>query len=433
MNLIPLRINPAMRLLLLPLLPVLLIMGHLSAQDEFKKYVNDNTLPLATIQPDSPDDDGLRAIGNAIGESRIVMLGEQDHGDAPTFLAKTRLIRYLHEKKGFNVLAFESDFFGLTEGWDRLPKDAPAIDSFIRGNIFPIWTYCNTCHDLFYSYIPATFRSGNPLNLSGFDCQVILRYSARYLTGWLDSVMRGLGLPIVNSTAYTTEVLPMIDSVKRWYSRPADAQKMATAAAWADTIANQASGLLKKDDFRWLVINSLVSELREYRNLKDPHIVAESRDGQMARNLAWLTDVRYAGQKIIVWAASAHIGKPAGNFPDVDYYNTTTMMGSAFTRDSIHRRETYVLGFTSFEGRAGRLQFKKYELYKPRPGAFERWFDPSLAYAFIDFKGYNTMNSGANEPFIMYGFGHVPVKGVWNKVFDGIIYIKDMYPCELEQ
>lgn len=66
--------------------------SNLSAQILIKKYVKENTIPIATIEPDSTNFFDLRAIGNAIGKARIVMLGEQDHGDAPTFLAKTRLI-----------------------------------------------------------------------------------------------------------------------------------------------------------------------------------------------------------------------------------------------------------------------------------------------------------------------------------------------------
>jgi erythromycin esterase-like protein len=41
------------------------------------------------------------------------LLGEQNHGDAPALFAKTKLVKYLHEKHGFNILAFESDFYGL--------------------------------------------------------------------------------------------------------------------------------------------------------------------------------------------------------------------------------------------------------------------------------------------------------------------------------
>ena len=79
-------------------------------------------MPIASIQPDLVEFSDLDAVGAAIGDARIVMLGEQDHGDGATFLAKTRLIKYLHEEKGFNVLAFEADFFGLNEGWSQLPK-----------------------------------------------------------------------------------------------------------------------------------------------------------------------------------------------------------------------------------------------------------------------------------------------------------------------
>src|SRR5262245_4385391 len=113
----------------------LLFFSHLFAQD-IKRYTKQNSNKIKTIEPDSVDYSDLEVIGDAIGNARVVMLGEQDHGDAPTFLAKTRIIKYLHEKKGFNVLAFESDFFGLNEGWDKLPKEKNNCILFSHLNIF---------------------------------------------------------------------------------------------------------------------------------------------------------------------------------------------------------------------------------------------------------------------------------------------------------
>src|SRR4029078_13189642 len=86
-------------------------------QSAMKTYVGTNVRQIASIDPDQQDYTDLKVIGDAIGDARIVMLGEQDHGDAPTFLAKTRLIKYLHEKKAFSVLAFESDFFAVNYSW----------------------------------------------------------------------------------------------------------------------------------------------------------------------------------------------------------------------------------------------------------------------------------------------------------------------------
>jgi erythromycin esterase len=56
------------------------------AQKQIKAYVTEKSVPIATIDPDSTDFSDLKPIGDAIGGSRIVMLGEQYHGDAPAYL-----------------------------------------------------------------------------------------------------------------------------------------------------------------------------------------------------------------------------------------------------------------------------------------------------------------------------------------------------------
>ena len=80
-----------------------------------ERYIKDSVVLVRSIDPADTLFSDLDLLGKAVDDSRIVMLGEQDHGDSRTFLAKCRIIKYLHEKLGFNVLAFESDFLHLTK------------------------------------------------------------------------------------------------------------------------------------------------------------------------------------------------------------------------------------------------------------------------------------------------------------------------------
>jgi erythromycin esterase len=153
---------------------------NLFAQGNIENYIRNNTTAVRTVEPDSMNYADLEVIGKAIGNSKVVFLGEQDHGDAPTFLAKTRIIKYLHERKGFDVIAFESDFFSLTYGWEHLDKTKEAIDSFISGNIFGVWTLCNACNQLMYHYIPDSYKTDNALIISGFDNQLFFGYKQKY-------------------------------------------------------------------------------------------------------------------------------------------------------------------------------------------------------------------------------------------------------------
>jgi len=406
----------------------LLLTSLVNAQTDIKKFVTQNTVSISTIEPDSSDYYDLNVIGKAIGNSKIVMLGEQDHGDAPTFLAKTRLIKYLHEKMGFNVLAFESDFFGLNFGFDRLDKTKSNIDSFLQKNIFPIWTYCNTCQNLFVGYIPATYQTKNPLIITGFDNQLILNFSSKNLTLYLDSLLQSLNISITKQKNYKSEILPLIDSLKYWSFK--DTANYFKCETYLTEIKNQVITKLNENDFWVQVINSLLAANKEYQLNKIDNITAGNiRDSQMASNLKWLIDEKFTKEKIIVWAANAHVAK----YIDSSNKKGRKMvsMGSYFTQNEKYLNETYIIGFTSYEGEAGRLGFKTYSVRKPKSNGFENWINKSFNYSFVDFKTYNSKYPDKSVPFYLKALGHnTAFEKDWTKVFDGVFFIREMYPCK---
>ncbi|MHA4810943.1 erythromycin esterase family protein [Flavitalea flava] len=406
----------------------------LFGQQKMEEYVRKNIFPVKTIAPDSSDYADLENIGTAIGDSKIVFLGEQDHGDAPTFLAKTRIIKYLHEKKGFDVLAFESDFFSLTYGWDLVPKTSSAIDSFIVKNIFGVWTACSACNQLFYKYIPESCQSGNPLILSGFDDQLSMDYSRRYLILKLDSILKRYNLPLTRQADYSTEILPLLAYLRNSINTALDSSILRKRAILLPEIKQQLGEKISPDDYWMIVMDNLIQENTQYEYRTDYWKRLNTRDEQMAHNLKWLAEYKYPGKKIIVWAANYHISKYNGHYPE-DFVNQAKTMGAIFTTDSIWGANAYILGFTSFKGSAGRISQKKYDLPKPNANSFERWVNEQYSYAFINFRPYNDNNRTANDNFYMSGSIkgnalHTHHKAQWNKIFDGVFFIRTMYPCD---
>lgn len=408
------------------LLMVILITSSVKAQEDPEQYIRREVKQIVSIDPASTDTIDMQLLRTAIDDARIVMLGEQDHGDANTFLAKLRIIKYLHEKMGFNVIAFESDFFALNEGWAGLNKDSTSMVSFLNGNIFPIWTYCPAAAPLFRTYIPQSFSTINPLQVTGFDDQMILSYSGKYLKGKLDSVFRSLELPLTKDPGYA-DLFATIDSLRSSYG----VQKSLSAsyARWESKIAQiryEIGKLLPPDDFWVRVIDNLISETNAFQVFDRNHQDAlRTRDYQMAENLLWLANKKYPNEKIIVWAANYHIARYADS---ASIKKNLATMGHYFSKMSTAPK-TYILGFDSYQGTAGRLGYKPYSISKPRKKSFENWIPSNWAYAFVDFKNWQERHSPNATKFFMKGLGHMSFETNWQHYYDGVFFIREMTTC----
>jgi erythromycin esterase len=405
------------------------------AQTDIESYVKTNAHKIVTDNPDTFSYEDLEQFGAAIGNKRIVLLGEQSHGDAATFLVKSRLIKYLHEKKGFNVLAFESDFFAVTGGWDKLTKTNLQIDSFMKGNIFPIWTYCQTTEKLFYNYLPQTQTTKTPLQLAGFDCQLHGKNSFQNLKAELKGVFSHL--------SYAEQIKSTTDTILKYADSLFVNVSMKDKSKYTYMI-NALEAVLKADEAKkelseWskMVIKNLLSQSNNMKlYIPNEKINHYYRDRQMAQNIEWLATQKYPGEKIIIWAHNGHIAKSAG----YDYDNAKEenyMMGDFLFKQSAVAQELYVVGFTSYSGTVNWTTSNSMSttVKKPAKKSLENWVPDDYDFAFINFLPYNEQHTGKAEAFSMKGSivnsgqHHAPYVHYWTKIFDGVFFIRNMYGC----
>lgn len=134
-----------------------------------------------------------------------------------------------------------------------------------------------------------------------------------------------------------------------------------------------------------------------------------NRDIQMGENLMWLLKHKFKGQKIIFWGRNSHIFK---DFAQIAYYQRHRRSKDTInTGTYLHRlmgEDLYVLGFTSYQGQAGRLYGEKYEVNEPLRHNFESWLATSgHPYAFVNFREAPFKDDNARK-FWMKALIHQP-------------------------
>ena len=390
---------------------------------EIKQYVEESLVPIRTIDPDDVDFEDLRTLKASIGEASVVLLGEQDHGDAPTFLAKTRIIKFLHQQMGFDVLVFESDFYGLSRSWEYTKAGQAEINAY-RHDIYPMWANCFECAELF-RYLESTLGTDSELTVAGADPKPDLKFSEDNLLVELSGLIGEKRL--LTDRENKQRFLEILEEtmINQYNSKATADQK-----EFFLTMTEEMGEKIEEGSF-W---HQQLKGLRGFvLNAWDPLGSNNHRDTQMADNMMWLINQKFKGRKVIFWGSNSHIFK---NFAQTSDYqkragsSDTTNMGTYLHR--VLGEKMYVLGFTSHSGQAGRLYGQQFDINPPMPHHFEYWMNGlGASYGFVDFK--HASFRGEPRGFWMKALLHMPNNLNWFNLFDGIFYIEEMYPCTEDQ
>ena len=404
------------------------------------KWLTENTIPIRSIDPNDDDFADLMPLKSSIGDARVVMLGEATHGDGATFYAKQRLVRFLHEVMGFDVLAWEMLFFAMEEMNQELEFDHPISSKSIWGEVGlmkPIYQYTRT-----------TLKTDRPLRHTGFDFVFgypraigIDQYHER-LFEFLESEGSELASPSDLQT-----ISEFFLTLQRGEYIPSDDEREKFQVAVGkvqDSLVEKANTVQNAKEFMYFAKTLENLALYEHhmilsKSMDPPPRNIFFRGRKMGENLIWLANEWYSGKKIIVWAGNRHVARNVSSIEILrpDDYSVIFKLPPEYREmgDIIYSElgeSIYSIGFITYQGTRGRLDESPSNI-ETVPGSIESlWHHTGQSYSFLDFRSIESEH-WLRKPTIAHVDG-VSERTNWTNVFDGLFYIDTMFPnTELEK
>ena len=228
------------------------------------------------------------AVLDAVGDARVVLLGEAWHGDGGAIALRAALVEALHERLGFSVLAFEADFFALHLEWERYRRGGPL--TAVRDDVWDFWAHTRAAAPL-WDYVAAQAAAGDTLHVAGFDTQPKSDRSRDELPGWLREQFGAL------ADVDPAHVEAAVATVAAALGTPGSDPGAVTDEGF--TVLHRLLVRLEHEAESPFVAQAAESLRR--------NVQGENRDLGMGDNLVWLAAERYPDRKVIVWAHNNHV------------------------------------------------------------------------------------------------------------------------------
>lgn len=383
-------------------------------------WLRQNAVPIRSIDPNDMDFTDLQPLGRSLEGVHLVLLGEADHRSGSDFLVKSRLVKFLHQELGFDVLAFEAPLYGMSVAWDRLRSGALPRQALAEG-AWGFWANSEQMQPLI-DYVAEQAQGRRPIELAGFDNQFTGQgASARFaedLAGFL--VDRGLGGPLGLPGGPNMRILESL-ALRRYDSQPLP--DSATGSAFLSGLDETIAGAAELNDaaarFWTQVLRSTACHATRFLA---PAADRCLRDWQMAQNLTWLANERYPGRRIIVWSGTAHAARmpelpPAGGAgPSMGQY-----------MDDVFGAHSYAIGVTSYRT-ADTASRHIVPDQHPLPEFEELMSAAGFDYGLVDLRRARPEGNWAAGEFLARPIGHATTPAVWSELFDALLFVREHQP-----
>ena len=395
--------------------------------ESFTDWIQVNHQAIRSIVADDFSD--LTFLAPLVAGKRVVQLGESGHGVREFNQMKVRLIKYLHQEVGYNVIAFESGLFECFRTDQEVMTNArEAMDN----SIFAVWSTSEVLE--LFEYIISTKDTSNPLILTGFDVQ-FSSFSGTFRKSFLQTILQTVDVEYstqafnleaeVRNLQETGQIYEMDESKKD--DLIAEYEELQTFIITNRTALESTQD--PSDVKVALQIAKYVPFFLEQSHawgMEDYTASTEYRDEGMAMNVEFLMDELYPNQKIMIWAHNFHIRY--GNLEVTPSERAVQTMGGYLEE---RRDEMYTIGLFMYRGRAAQNNRVVYDIGRAETGSLESiFYRTRRRYTFLD------LLDQTEVPGNRWIFSAIPMKdwGVNDLVmvprdnYDGILFIDTVTP-----